>query len=185
VDMIGKLEAKARRKARRAKGREAKRDCGARAHNEDEDDDDDGEADSENDVTMGEADGDGDGGGEGGGGEGGGGEGGGGHGAGGSGPQWLAGHRILLPADAEQRHAAAMADPSPISHALVWEHLREAQDEDEQNCRNARKRRMKWLTKARDINRSSYSSLKVDPALHVLSVATADQLRLRRHGGWV
>jgi hypothetical protein len=44
---------------------------------------------------------------------------------------------------------------------------------------------MPWLTTARDINRTGFTQLSVGAAVHVACKPTADQLRLRRHGGWV
>ena len=35
-------------------------------------------------------------------------------------PQWLADHRIVLPADAEARHARAMAGPQQTVHSVRW-----------------------------------------------------------------
>ena len=47
-----------------------------------------------------------------------------------------------------------------------------------------RPKMMRWLTEAKHIKRTSYAALKVDLALAVISIPTADQLRLRRRGGW-
>ena len=43
---------------------------------------------------------------------------------------------------------------------------------------------MRWLTTAQHINRTGFSRMKVGLAIDVCSIKTANQLRLRRHGGW-
>ena len=100
-------------------------------------------------------------------------------------PAWLSDHIFRLPADAEVQHAAAMKAPQLNDHAVRWSLLREAQAEDEARLQAGHKKRMPWLTTAKHINRTSYSQLSVDVAMAVLSLNTADQLRLRRHGYWV
>ena len=57
--------------------------------------------------------------------------------------------------------------------------------EDERRCQEGHRKRMRWLTTVRDMDRTGFSALKVDPAVHVMDPRTADQLRLRRHGFWV
>ena len=101
------------------------------------------------------------------------------------GPSWVADHRIILPVDWEQQHTVLMLQSEVELHKLAWSQLRRAQVEDEMRCQSGHKKRMPWLTTARDIDRTAFSSLKVDPAIHVLRLDTADQLRLRRTGGWV
>ena len=101
------------------------------------------------------------------------------------GPQWLADHRIVLPADAEARHARAMAGPQQTVHRVRWSIFRKVQQEDEARLQRGKKKRMRKISTAKHINRTSFSALKVDIAIHVLSTDVADQLRLRRHGGWV
>ena len=101
------------------------------------------------------------------------------------GPQWLADHRIVLPADAEARHARAMAGPQQTVHRVRWSIFRKVQKEDEARLQRGKKKRMRKISTAKHINRTSFSALKVDIAIHVLSMDVADQLRLRRHGGWV
>lgn len=102
-------------------------------------------------------------------------------------PSWLAEHRITLPADAEAQHAAALIAASTAlgpGHHVRWATLRYVQAEDEARLRRGNKKFMRKLTTAKHINRTSYAALKVDLALHILSLEVADQLRLRRHGGW-
>jgi len=43
---------------------------------------------------------------------------------------------------------------------------------------------MRKIKQSTHINRTSYAALKVDLAIHILSVEVADALRLRRHLGW-
>ena len=47
-----------------------------------------------------------------------------------------------------------------------------------------KQRRMRWLTTATHINRTGFSRMKVGLAIDVCKIDTANQLRLRRHGGW-
>ena len=63
--------------------------------------------------------------------------------------------------------------------------LRKVQAEDEARLQRGKKKRMRKLTTSKHINRTSYAALKVDLAMHILNAEIADQLRLRRHGGWV
>ena len=109
-----------------------------------------------------------------------------------AGPAWLDDHRFLLPRDgepggsAEARHRRALADPARrLEHRVRWSILRAVQAEDEQRLQRGLKKRMRKLTTAKHINRTSYSALKVDIAVHVLSKDVADQIRLRRYGGWM
>jgi len=79
-----------------------------------------------------------------------------------------------------------LANPTPPpAHPATWELLRTAQAEDEARLRHNHPKRMKKLTTAKHMNRTSYSALKVDIALHIFDLEVANQLRLRRHGGWV
>jgi len=88
--------------------------------------------------------------------------------------------RVLLPANAEQLHAAALAAAADSAYPAVWQQLRAAQAEDAQRLLP----RMRWLRTKEHINRTSFAALKVNNALAVLCNETADQLSLRRHGGW-
>ena len=99
-------------------------------------------------------------------------------------PAWLSGHVFRLPADAEAQHAAAMKQPGLHDHAVRWSVLREAQAEDEARLQRGHKKRMPWLTTAKHMVRKKVTQLSVDVAMAVLSLSTADQLRLRRHKGW-
>ena len=56
--------------------------------------------------------------------------------------------------------------------------------EDEARGQQGGMRRMRWLTVAQHVNRTSYSCMKVNLAVAVLKPETADQLQLRRLGGW-
>lgn len=58
------------------------------------------------------------------------------------------------------------------------------QGEDEERQQNGEKKRLRGLTTAKHIRRTSFSALKVDTAVAVLNISIADALRLRRHGGW-
>ena len=104
-------------------------------------------------------------------------------------PAWLAAHRFLLPAHAEATHAAALeaARQGALEqpHPVRWSILRKVQAEDEARLQRGKKKRMRKLTTSKHINRTSYAALKVDLAMHILNAEIADQLRLRRHGGWV
>ena len=77
-----------------------------------------------------------------------------------------------------------MLEQKPARRRLAWSQLAKAQLEDEEMLRHAGKQRMKWLSRSRDINRTSFSALKVDVALHVMCMPTVNQLMLRRHGLW-
>ena len=99
-------------------------------------------------------------------------------------PEWMAGHRFCLPKDAQKQHEAAKAAQHVQDHRVCWMDLRRVQAEDEDWVKAGHKKRMKWLSKSKHIDRTSFSALSVDTAMAVLSMSTADQLRLRRHGGW-
>ena len=99
-------------------------------------------------------------------------------------PGWMADHVFKLPADARAQHARAMAAPTLHDHEVSWVSLRRAQAEDEERVKNGHKKRMRWLTATKHINRTSFSALSVDAAMAVLNMSTADQLRLRRRGWW-
>ena len=99
---------------------------------------------------------------------------------------WLAGHRIRLPAFAEQQHAAWLKRHAAavMWDKVTWRILREVQAEDEARARRMEGKRMPHLTTAQHIRKTGFSCMKVGPALRVLSLDTANQMRLRRHGGW-
>ena len=77
-----------------------------------------------------------------------------------------------------------MSDPAPKVHSPTWRVLREVQAEDELLGQYFLPKRMHHLTAAQHIKRTSFTCMKVGPALRVLSLDTANQFRLRRHGGW-
>jgi len=101
-------------------------------------------------------------------------------------PGWLDEHRILLDHTAVKiRHAAAMAAPKFQVHHLEWRTLKKIQAEDEDRSRlTGCWRRMRWLTAAQHMNKTGFSRMKVGLSLNILCIKTANQLRLRRHGGW-
>lgn len=98
---------------------------------------------------------------------------------------WQRGHQIFLPADAEAIHAAALARARACKprasdgHPIVWQHLRDAHEED--LLRGLKL--MPWL-KPEHINRTNFSAMKVGHAIAVLRFDLGNELRLRRHGGW-
>ena len=102
-------------------------------------------------------------------------------------PAWLKQHRIRLPTDWRARHSAAMKLPAQRAkwHKITWRILREMQSEDEERVRRGHKKRMRFVCAAEHIRRTSYTCMKVGHALRVLSMDMANQMRLRRHGGWV
>ena len=69
-------------------------------------------------------------------------------------------------------------------HTVTWRTLREMQSEDEERVQRGHKKRMRWMCAAEHIKRTSYTCMKAGHALRVLSMDTANQMRLRRHGGW-
>ena len=99
-------------------------------------------------------------------------------------PAWLKDHVFKLPADAAAQHARAKGALALNDHQVGWADLRRVQAIDEQHLRSGHKKRMRWLTTNKHINRTSYSQLSVDVAMAVLSLSTADQLRLYRRGHW-
>ena len=101
-------------------------------------------------------------------------------------PAWLKQHRIRLPTDWRARHDAAMKLPAWRAkfHTVTWRTLREMQSEDEERVQRGHKKRMRWMCAAEHIKRTSYTCMKAGHALRVLSMDTANQMRLRRHGGW-
>ena len=88
----------------------------------------------------------------------------------------------------EHMHTLAMrSQPSaPLVRArpVKWAHLRKAQKEDEDRQRAGGWKKMPKLKTNVHINRTSYAALKVDLAIHVMSMDNADSLRLRRYSGW-
>ena len=99
-------------------------------------------------------------------------------------PAWLEAHRFTLPADAQAQHAQAKAAASVLVHEVIWMQLRRVQAEDEARLQEGKKKRMKWLSTSKHIERTSFSQLSVDGAMAIANLATADQIRLLRHGGW-
>ena len=101
-------------------------------------------------------------------------------------PEWLV--RWRLPADAKEQHAAAMKAEKPArarAHPVLWAQLKQAQAEDEAWLRAGHKRRIPKLTEAQHMKRTGFSALKVNLAIHVLSMDVANQLQLRRRHMWV
>jgi hypothetical protein len=99
-------------------------------------------------------------------------------------PEWLCDHIFKLPADAKEQHERAKKAKSVVMHDICWADLKRVQAVDEARLRKGHKKRIKWLTTAKHMERTSYSQLSVDVALAVLSLPTADQLRLYRRGHW-
>ena len=100
-----------------------------------------------------------------------------------AGPTWL--HRILLPANAKAFHEQAMKDVAHKIHRVCWSDFAAIQALDEKRLQEGHKKRMRKISTAKHIKRTSYAALKVDLAIHMLNNEIADALRLRRHGGWV
>ena len=61
-------------------------------------------------------------------------------------PEWLKDHMFKLPADAEEQHKRAMADPVLHDHRVCWMDLRRVQAVDEKHLQTGHKKRMKWLS---------------------------------------